>query len=204
LKAANHLLGTKLSNDALLAMASSLEGHPDNAAPALLGGFVISVKEGGNIQYLRALPAKPLQMVAGVPEYDVKTANSRKALPQEVPFADAVFNVARASLLVGALLTGRYEHLRRAMEDRLHQPYRRALAPGLEQVMAQALKAGAYGACLSGSGPAVLVFCPGKTAEIEKEIVCAWREMGISSRTYKLQVCTAGAAVTVARSRGNL
>ena len=196
LKAADKLLGTGLTNEELLAMASNLEGHPDNAAPALMGGFVISIKEKGKIQYLRTMPSRPLLVVAGVPDFDVKTINSRKALPKTVPFSDAVFNVGRASLLVGALLTGRYEHLRTGTADCLHQPYRKALVPGLDEVMSNALAAGAYGVCLSGSGPTVLAFCSQQTAQVEKEILRTWKAKGINGRTYRLRLCDSGATVT--------
>ncbi|MDR1193803.1 MAG: homoserine kinase [Peptococcaceae bacterium] len=245
LLAADRVLDSGLSKEALLELASRLEGHPDNAAPALLGGFVISAAGGGAAapgsspppgvgggtalgagnaamlggggppspgaggspptdatpapsapRYLRLLPPKPLWVVAGVPDFDLKTANSRQALPDAVPFGDAVFNAGRSALLVGALLTGRYEYLRQGTQDRLHQPYRQALVPGLEQILPAAVDAGAYGACLSGSGPAVLAFCPRQTKEVEKAIARTWQQLGIKCRVYRLRICPRGATVT--------
>ncbi|MEA4893301.1 MAG: homoserine kinase [Peptococcaceae bacterium] len=205
LAAANAWFKAGLGEEELLALAACLEGHPDNAAPAILGGFVISVKEGEQVRYLQTVPPKPLKVVAAVPEFELKTADSRKVLPKQVDFNDAIYNEARAGLLAGALITGRYELLRTAMLDRLHQPYRMPLVKGLEQVMAAALEAGALGACLSGSGPTVLVFCPAdkkffngrSQADRISQAVCgAWLEAGVKSRCYHLDVAKKGYLLT--------
>ena len=106
------------------------------------------------------LEPKGLKAVVAVPDFAVSTTAARRALPELVPHRDATFNVGRSGLLLGALATGEYELLRVAMQDRLHQPYRSHLVPGLEDVIEAALEKGAYGACLSGSGPTVLAFAP--------------------------------------------
>ncbi len=196
LKAANYFLNTGLDNDQLLPLASALEGHPDNAAPALLGGFVITIQENGAIRYLRTMPSKSLQVLAAVPDFELKTTNSRKVLPTEVAYGDAVYNVGRASLLAGALITGQHDLLRQAMADRLHQPYRQPLVTGLDQVMEGALAAGAYGVCLSGSGPSVLVFCGRHKEAIGEVITKTWQSKEISCRIYQLRICGKGAEVS--------
>ncbi len=154
--AANCLCGNYYTKDQLLGIATEIEGHPDNVAPALYGGFTISYMEEGQAHSLRLLPAKPLKFIAVVPDSKLPTVLARQAIPQSVPHKDAVYNTSRASLLVGALLSGNYEYLGRALEDKLHQPYRAHLIPGLYDVFSAARAAGAYNAIISGAGSTVM------------------------------------------------
>ena len=157
--AANMLSGETLSRDQLLNFATELEGHPDNVAPALLGGFTISYMNDEHVPHsLRVLPVKPLKFIAVVPERKLSTALARQAIPATVPHVDAVFNASRSALLTGALLTGRYEYLSEALEDKLHQPYRAHLIPGLADVFTAAKEAGAYHAIISGAGSTVMAY----------------------------------------------
>lgn len=156
--AANTLCDNPYTQDELLSFATEIEGHPDNVAPALYGGFTISFMEEGRAHTLRLLPAKPLQFIAVVPDAKLATSLARQAIPASVPHKDAVHNVSRASLLVGALLSGNYAYLTRALEDKLHQPYRAHLIPGLADVFAAAKNAGAYNAIISGAGSTVMAY----------------------------------------------
>ena len=159
--AANELTGNTLSQDELLGIATEIEGHPDNVAPALYGGFTISYMDAQNKAHsLRSLPAKPLQFVAVVPDRRLATSLARQAIPETVPHHDAVFNSARTSLLVGALMTGQYEYLGTALEDKLHQPYRAHLIPGLYEAFDAAKAAGAYNAIISGAGSTIMAYVP--------------------------------------------
>ncbi|HKV45338.1 MAG TPA: homoserine kinase [bacterium] len=155
--AANTFLGGPLDQQALLDLATEIEGHPDNVAPALLGGLVVCARTATGVRWMRLAPPT-LRVVLAVPDYHVSTDEARRRLPARVPFPDAVFNVTRAALLVAALIGGRPDLLDEATQDRLHQPYREQLVPGLTEVFAAARRAGAYGVALSGSGPAVLAF----------------------------------------------
>ena len=131
---ANALLDGVFSDDEILAMASFLEGHPDNVAPACLGGIVVSFATEGGLWTQRIAPPAELHVVLVVPEFHLSTEAARAALPQQVPLQDAVFNVGRAAFLACAL--GRvFDGLSFAMEDRLHQPYRKSLVPGMEEVL---------------------------------------------------------------------
>ena len=156
--AANVLSGNTLSEDELLGIATELEGHPDNVAPALYGGFTISYMDAGKAHSLRCLPAKPLKFIAVVPDRRLATSLARQAIPATVPHHDAVFNSSRSSLLVGALLTGRYEYLSHALEDKLHQPYRAHLIPGLYEAWEAAREAGAYNGIISGAGSTIMAY----------------------------------------------
>lgn len=159
--AANELCGRPFSKEKLLNIAAEIEGHPDNVAPALYGGFTISYTDkSGTAHTLRLLPRKPLKFIAVVPERRLATSLARQAIPATVPHHDAVFNSSRASLLVGALLSGNYAYLTDALEDRLHQPYREHLIPGLQEVFRAAKAAGAYNAIISGAGSTVMAYAP--------------------------------------------
>jgi len=156
--AGNILSGNRFNDDELLGFATEIEGHPDNVAPALLGGFTISYMDGRKAHSLRVEPAKPLKFIAVVPERRLPTVLARQAIPKTVLHHDAVFNTSRASLLVGALLSGEYKYLGAGLEDKLHQPYRAHLIPGLEDVFKAARNAGAYNAIISGAGSTVMAY----------------------------------------------
>jgi homoserine kinase len=149
LSAAAHLL--ELDED-LLAHATELEGHPDNAAAALLGGFVIVT--GGEVA--RFEPPDGLEAVIVVPRSAVRTAVARRALPDAVPMADAVANVAHGAMLTLGLARGDLSLVGRGLQDRLHQPYRAHLFPESMRLLERAAEFGAIGATISGAGPTVL------------------------------------------------
>jgi homoserine kinase len=152
LMAADHLF--ELDAD-LLTLASELEGHPDNAAAALLGGFVICA-DG---QATRFDAPGGLEAVVVVPGEAVRTKQARAALPAEVPMADAVFNTAHGALLMLGLARGDWDLVARGLGDRLHQPHREHLYPRSMELVRRAPELGALGATISGAGPTVLVWC---------------------------------------------
>jgi homoserine kinase len=138
----------------LLALATRLEGHPDNVAAALLGGFVLCA-DGDAI---RLEMPEELEAVLVVPDRAVRTARARAALPAEIPMEDAVFNVAHASLLAAGVATGNLELVARGLADRIHQPRRAHLYPRSLELVGRARELGALGATISGAGPTVLVW----------------------------------------------
>jgi homoserine kinase len=193
--AANDLFGGQIAPPDLLNIVCELDGHPDNAAPALLGGLVIGTLTPLGVSAVRLEP-RDLKVVVAVPDFAVSTTAARRALPESVPHRDAAFNVGRSGLLLGALATGEYHLLRVAMQDRLHQPYRSHLIPGLEDVIDAALAGGAHGACLSGSGPTVLAFAPEERARtIATAMQRAFEARDVRADSWALDVDLAGARV---------
>ena len=149
--------GRELTVDRALVLATELEGHPDNAAAALLGGFTIAA-HGDPPVAIRFDAPRDLRAVLFIPDLRLSTRAMRAALPDRVPLADAVANLQRVALGVAGLATGRTDLLRHLTIDRLHEPYRAAVYPQLPQLVAAAREAGALGACLSGAGSTVIAF----------------------------------------------
>jgi homoserine kinase len=166
LMAADALTGRDLGKAALLDLALELEPHPDNLAAAFFGGLTVAVLADGRAAALRVPLAREFKVVAAIPADRLPTDRARKALPAKVPLEDAVFNLSRAAMLVAALQQGRWEALSTAMEDRLHQPFREKLVPGAAEAIKAARAAGAIGAAISGSGPAIVALADDRIPEI--------------------------------------
>lgn len=192
--AANALMGGELTRKELLQLAAEMEGHPDNVVPAALGGLVLVNRVGGQM-HIESIPTPPLQVVVVLPRFTLATAQARAALPAQVPLTDAVFNAGRTALLVRALAAGDYDKLAVAMQDRLHQPYRLPLVPGLEEALRRARAAGAAGAALSGAGPGVVAFARDNHQQIIQAMQGALSEAGLESRAWVLPVEPAGATI---------
>ncbi len=153
---ANTLLGNPLNADEILNLATKLEGHPDNVAPALLGGFVVSAYDAGRVYGVRKDISEKLAFAAFIPDFKLLTKKARSALPAQVAHRDAVFNLSRAALLAAAFCEERYELLSVATKDCLHQQYRMGLVPGGQEIFALAQQLGAHAVFLSGAGPTIL------------------------------------------------
>jgi homoserine kinase len=156
--AADALLDGALDADTMLRLATEIEGHPDNAAAALLGGFVVVASDGDRYEAIRFDVPRDLRAVLFIPELRLSTDDMRKALPATVPHADAVANLGAVAVGVAGLAAGRKELLRFLTVDRVHEPYRSAAYPQLPRLVDAARDAGALGACLSGAGSTILAF----------------------------------------------
>ena len=154
--AANEELGRPFDLQKLLQIATRIEGHPDNLAPALFGGMTASMMEGGMPDTVSYSVAESLRIVVCVPDFPLPTARARQVLPEMVPLTDAVYDLSHGAVLLKALELGDAALIRRAMRDRLHQPYRTALIPEYDVVRSAALAEGALGFCISGAGPTLL------------------------------------------------
>ncbi len=200
LVAANALIGSPLSDDKLFQMATALEGHPDNVGASLFGGIVVSAWDGEQAQYVRLEPHAKLQTLVAIPAFQLSTEKARHALPSQISMADAVFNVGRSSLLVAALASDKLELIRHAMQDRLHQPYRAALIPGMTEILERAPEHGALGAALSGAGPTLIAFVDAdssKKSALESFLQATLQKEGITAETMWLAPCVHGPIVQV-------
>jgi homoserine kinase len=200
LVAADALTGGRLGERLQLDLACELEGHPDNAAAALLGGFVVVATVGGRPEAVRFDVPGRLRAVLFVPDRELATTAMRTVLPREVLHRDAVFNVGRAALAVAAISSGRYELLRDATEDRLHEPYRAAVFPELPRLVAAAREAGALGACLSGAGSSVIAFADDERTLEDAGLAMARvaAEQGLTGRVRPIVPRNAGPIVVEA------
>ncbi len=172
--AAAALAGATLRPEEMLDLALPFEGHPDNITPALLGGLTVSTLVDGKIRCVRLPVPDGLQAIAVIPEFFLSTAKARRALPVMVPRQDAVFNVGRVALFLAAMQAGRLDLLREAAQDRLHQPYRSPLVPGMREVLAEGERAGALACFLSGAGPTLLALTTGDGSDIGQRMVACW------------------------------
>ncbi|MFZ7132687.1 MAG: homoserine kinase [Eubacteriales bacterium] len=157
---ANLLLGQPYTKDELFKIAVSIEGHPDNIAPALYGGLNISTLHGN--QLLRKnIPVSPVfNYYVLIPNFEFSTQNARSLLPEKVDFTDAVGNISSAVLLILSLMEGDGELLKSISPDTLHEPYRKKLIEDYDKIKGFAIKNGAFGCFLSGAGPSLLCITP--------------------------------------------
>ena len=182
--AANAIHGLELSGSELLAIATSVEGHPDNIAPALFGGFTVSAMDGIAAITTHFPISEKLFFTLLIPDFELSTELARGVLPVNVSRQDAIFNISRSALLIKALERGDRQLMRIALEDKLHQPYRTKLINGYDSAEAAAKKLDAMGICISGAGSTLLCIAdrPEFSAELEKELkesLPGWKVLGV-------------------------
>ena len=195
--AANALLDNALSKSEILSLATKLEGHPDNCAAAIYGGLTISVSQDEKV-YVSQFPwPKELVVIVVVPDFELPTRISRELLPPKISYGDATFNVSRTAYLLSSLLNKDWEGLKIGFQDRLHQPFRKDLVHGMEEVLNEGLMKGACGATLSGAGPTLVAFVndKNKAEEIGKAMTEKWQEFKVKSTYRVLNVASDGVKV---------
>lgn len=192
--AANYLAGNKLTKDQLLNLATEFEGHPDNVAPALLGGIIVSAQIDGEVFWRKIHGNSKIKTVIAIPEFTLSTKLSREVLPQKVTLQDAVFNMGRVGMVIMALLEGDIRLLAKAMEDKLHQPYRSQLVPGMEDVFKQ-LKNKACPVALSGAGPTLIAFSGNEDQDIGKIMQETFSQYGVTCAIKILSPNNIGAEI---------
>jgi homoserine kinase len=193
--AANRLLAQPLPLDKVLALAVAMEGHPDNMVPAFYGGLVLAGDYGDQL-VVEKLPIADFRVVVVLPHFALPTVEARAVLPRQVPFPDAVFNLGRMGLLLRALALGDFAMLDKAMHDRLHQPYRVPLIPGMQAAFHAARSAGAQGVALSGAGPGVIAFAQGDHHSVAAAMGQAFAAAGLDSRSWILDIDREGFRIT--------
>ena len=195
LVAANAMLGEPFDQQGLLDMAIDIEGHPDNVTPALVGGMTLSHSSGDTHRYIRLPCPLELSVVLAIPDYELDTAQARAILPAQIARRDAVFNGSRTALFVAALYEKRYDWLATAMEDRLHQPYRALLAPGMTEAIAAGYEAKARGVALSGAGPTLVALAQHDAEGVAAVLRETFQRHGVSCETRIVHPDTQGAVV---------
>jgi homoserine kinase len=194
--AANEFEGRPYDPDACMAIASDLEGHGDNACPAMFGGMQVCV--GGDGRYSRVACRYPAeaQVAVLIPDHSMATKEARRVLPDSYSKADTVHNIGRAALFVAAMAAGRMDLLDEATQDRIHQRQRAALFPPLFDIFAAAKRAGAYAAWLSGAGSCVATICPPATGrQVGASMLETLEVAGMSGRFMVTRISPAGAEV---------
>ncbi|MFH1540475.1 MAG: homoserine kinase [Elusimicrobiota bacterium] len=181
--AANEICGNKLSEDEIIQIVSKLEGHPDNVVPSFFGGLCVCSFDEKNVRYTKIKMPSDLKAVLCIPDFELSTNKARDILPKMVSHKDAVFNSSRVALFISAIIQKKYDLLEIAMDDKLHQPYRKKLIPGMDDVFNFAKKAGAHGVCISGSGPTILAVSSQKLAvKIGKSMCQAFSKNNVKSK----------------------
>ena len=192
----NELTGRGMDENQILHEATLMEGHPDNAAPALLGGLCMSVTdEKKKVSVQTFALDEGLSFITVSPDKEVRTADARAVLPQTIDYHAAVFNVAHVAFLVGAFIGKRYDLLRTGLQDKLHMPYRLPLIPGGAEALAAAEKAGAVGATVSGSGSTLIAFAVKGEEQIAQAMKDVFKSVGLASVHHILKACNDGVQI---------
>ena len=166
--ALNAISGAGLGREALFDLVHELEGHPDNAAPATFGGFAVAGPVGKGARVLRFKVPAAARFVTLIPRFEVKTSDARRLLPAQYSKADLVHSLNRVALVTAAFAAGDLGALRGLFDDRVHQPYRAPLVPGLDRVILAGVKAGAVGGWLSGSGSTIICLATENAAAVAR------------------------------------
>ena len=195
LVAGNSVSGNLLTQSELLDIGASIEGHPDNVVPALLGGCQVAVSHEGSVVAAPVPLPDDLSAVLFVPSAPMPTEQARAILDPNVTRSDAVFNIGRAALLVQALASGDLTGLAVATDDRLHQAARQTMFPAMRNLFRAALGAGALGVFLSGAGPTVLALAQGREFTIGYEMADAAVKSGIDGQVKITRPSKQGAHV---------
>ena len=189
---ANELGGRTLSNQQICELATRIEGHPENVSASCEGGFTVGCFAEDRLYHCKITPPEGLSAVALIPEIEISTRDARQLLPEFMPYACAVSNIQRTGLLVAALANGRFDLLRQAVIDQLHQPFRKRLIPGFDDILNAAYDAGAHAAFLSGSGSTILAFVSQNAETVGEAMHAATQNFDYSAKVLFLNLAEKG------------
>ncbi|MEA5574038.1 homoserine kinase [Calothrix sp. UHCC 0171] len=193
---ANALAGEPLSQVEVMDLAIEMEGHPDNVVPALIGGCRLAATGAAGWEICDIPWHESIVPVVAIPDFELSTVEARRVLPKEISRADAIFNISHLGLLLRGLETGKQNWLQAALQDKLHQPYRKSLIQGYDDVSSAAIFAGALGMVISGAGPTLLALTDTRNAvDVVVAMASAWQELGIKAEVRSLAIDTHGAKV---------
>ncbi len=198
LMAANKLLGNPADEAVLLSIASEVEGHPDNAAPAMFGGFCLaSVEDDGSVSYSKILWPQNWKLTVIIPDYELDTKIARSVLPDKISIPDAAFNVRKCAMLVDAVYKQDSEQMKKCLKDKIHQPYREKLIKGFKELR-ELLdnKDDILGCVVSGAGPTILVISKNDGFErVENEVLHLFEEINVNCDIRTLNIENEGTKV---------
>ncbi len=192
------LVGKELSQEKFFRYALEFETHPDNLTAARFGGFTIScVDEGGRVSFFRTRVADSLKVLLVVPDIRLPTSEARAVVPDQLKMSDVIFNLQRSALTVAALMGGQFRFLRESLRDRVHQPYRAPLIPGLQEVLALNREEipGMLGISLSGAGPSVAAFVQGDARGVFEQVRSVFNRHGVACRPLELTIDNRGRSI---------
>ncbi|WP_030006755.1 homoserine kinase [Picosynechococcus sp. NKBG042902] len=193
---ANALAGSPLSQQEIMNLAIEMEGHPDNVVPALLGGCQLSVKHQQDWVICPWVWHKNVVPVVAIPDFELSTEEARAVLPQQYARAQAIFNASRLGLLPHGLAQNNPEYLTAALDDQIHQPYRKNLIKGYDPVQQAAIAAGAYGMVISGAGPTLLALAsPENAPKVATAMQTAWEAIGVKAIAHVLDIDQRGTVI---------
>ena len=192
--AANVWLGHPFTKEELLPIAVELERgkHPDNVTPALFGGMTVVSLNKNKVIYIKLPFPKNLKAIYFVPDFIMDTVTTRKLMPDVYKKEDLVFSTGNVALMLAAFQTGRFQLLKKAMEDRVHQPTRAKVFPVMNTIINEAVDAGAYGSALSGGGSAIVAFADKKFEEIAEKMKHIAVKNGVNGDTFVLDINNSG------------
>lgn len=189
---ANALMNSPLSDEEILSLATEIEGHPDNVAPALFGGMIVSTKTNdGEVIFRKIEVADDMECVLFIPDYEVSTKDSRSVLPRKVSIDDAVHNSSHLALLVMAFLNNDKTLIGKVMDDRIHEPYRKKLIKSFDEFKEAAIKSGAYAFSLSGAGSTIIAYSDEKSSSsVKRAFDDISNKNGISGKSIVIKPCS--------------
>ena len=196
---ANEILGKKFSEEELLEMAVEIEGHPDNVAPALLGGMVVAIVDENKTYYDKVDAKKGIKFVSIIPNFRLSTKKARGVVPQQISLKDGVYNVSRAALMVACFSSGKYDLIKYACKDAFHQNYRAKLIPGFEEVYNKSYELGALGCYLSGAGPTIMAIINEEDERFSNKLREFLKIKGLEWDILELSIDDAGATIIEGR-----
>lgn len=192
---ANELAGGHLSEEEIFKIATEIEGHPDNIAPALFGGLIVSVADDNQIYHNKIHVASGIKFVALIPDFSLSTKSAREVLPANIPYKDGVHNVGHVSLLISALNNGRFDLLKVALKDKLHQIYRSQLILGFDEIINKCYELNCLGAYLSGAGPTIMAIIHNENDDFKNRIKDYFLENNLQWDVKELTVDFNGATI---------
>lgn len=194
--AANHLSQANLSSEQILQIASDIEGHPDNVAAALAGGLTVSFQSDKGVGFRKFEPSGSIGALVFIPGNKLSTKEARGVLPKKMDIGDCVFNISRASLLVGSLINGDLDAMETAVEDKIHQPYRMPLLGDYERLINVLHANGVKAVALSGAGPSLIAFVgKEKIQELFSDVTGALKDEDLNYETKLLDIDMQGAKI---------